>query len=223
MSIYCYYVYAYIRSKDSSTAKAGTPYYIGKGKGNRAWSKQHNVILPPEHYIVILESNLSEIGALALERRYIRWYGRYNNGGTLYNNTDGGEGISGFKHTDKTKALISSKRVGFIFSNETKLKMSESAKVRMNDSRSKLSRPHTDETKLKMSRTRTGKIKSESHRKNLSNSLSGKIKSESHIKKISEGNKDLVWIHNNISEKRISLTELLSYIEAGWMQGRLKR
>lgn len=29
-----YYVYAYIRSKDSETARAGTPYYIGKCLAN---------------------------------------------------------------------------------------------------------------------------------------------------------------------------------------------
>jgi hypothetical protein len=74
--MFIYYVYAYIRSKDSSTAKAGTPYYIGKGKHKRAWSKTHKVNLPKNiNNIVILESGLSEIGALALERRYIRWYG----------------------------------------------------------------------------------------------------------------------------------------------------
>ena len=94
MSIYCYYVYAYIRSKDSKTAKAGTPYYIGKGKGKRAWSKRHKVPLPQDKkFIVMLETGLSELGALALERRYIKWYGRDNiNNGVLRNLTDGGDG-----------------------------------------------------------------------------------------------------------------------------------
>ena len=94
MSIYCYYVYAYIRSKDSKTAKAGTPYYIGKGKGKRAWSKQHRISIPSDSsFIVILENNLSNVGALALERRYIKWYGRVdNNTGILRNLTDGGDG-----------------------------------------------------------------------------------------------------------------------------------
>jgi len=112
MSIY--YVYAYIRSKDSATAKAGTPYYIGKGKDKRAWSKDHTIHLPKNpKYIIILESNLSEIGALALERRYIRWYGRMDkNSGILRNLTDGGDGGGGHKHTDEFKRQTSIRQLG---------------------------------------------------------------------------------------------------------------
>ena len=92
-----YYVYAYLRSKDSATAKAGTPYYIGKGKGNRAWSADHTINLPKNNNnIVLLETRLTEIGALALERRLIKWWGRVDlETGILRNLTDGGEGASG--------------------------------------------------------------------------------------------------------------------------------
>jgi hypothetical protein len=98
MSIYSklpngYYVYAYLRQKSSLTAPIGTPYYIGKGQGYRAYSKDHACPLPSNlDYIIILEENLTEIGALALERRYINWYGRKDLGnGILHNRTDGGD------------------------------------------------------------------------------------------------------------------------------------
>lgn len=99
-----FYVYAYLRSKDSKTAKAGTPYYIGKGCDKRAWGHHYNNTTPKDHNnIVILERNLSEVGAFALERRYIAWYGRkYSDNGILINLTLGGEGSSGHKRSKES-------------------------------------------------------------------------------------------------------------------------
>ena len=66
-----YYVYAYINKKTN------LPYYIGKGKDNRAYKKHSRISVPKDKSkIVFLEKNLTNIGALALERRMIRWYGR---------------------------------------------------------------------------------------------------------------------------------------------------
>ena len=102
-----YYVYAYLRED-------GSPYYIGKGKNKRAWQKYKDAISKPSNdRIVIMESNLTELGAFALERFYISWYGRKDLGtGILRNMTDGGEGTEGRIHTDETKRLISEIKTG---------------------------------------------------------------------------------------------------------------
>ena len=58
-----YYVYAYLRSKDSDNAAAGTPYYIGKGSNNRIYER-HSVNIPPDsNNIVMLAENLTEAEA----------------------------------------------------------------------------------------------------------------------------------------------------------------
>lgn len=131
-----YYVYAYLRED-------ATPYYIGKGSGFR-YRHHHKGIEVPANCanIVFLEKNLTNLGALALERRMIRWYGRIDKGsGILLNRTDGGEGMVGLKHSDETRAKMSAAQKGkhnWQASDETRRKMSESKLAGSDDWKNKL-------------------------------------------------------------------------------------
>lgn len=108
-----FYIYAYLRAKDSETAKAGTPYYIGKGKGDRAYGAHHIPVPKEKSRIILLEMNLTELGAFALERRLIKWWGRKDlRTGILINRTDGGEGPSGAIRSEITRSKISKALLG---------------------------------------------------------------------------------------------------------------
>lgn len=137
-----FYVYAYIRSKNTMTANKGTPYYIGKGKGKRAFEKHGKIPIPDKNNIIVLESNLTEIGAVALERRLIQWWGRKDLGtGILLNLTDGGEGHSGYKKPEKVKEKL---REVWLGRNHTE------------ESKEKMRKPKTKEHTLNISKSKIG-------------------------------------------------------------------
>ena len=97
-----YYVYQYLREDN-------TPYYIGKGKNRRAWSKNHCIAVPDSSRIQIIKNNLTEDEAFQLEINLISQYGRKDLGtGILRNRTNGGDNFR--DPTVEQKRLLSVRR-----------------------------------------------------------------------------------------------------------------
>jgi hypothetical protein len=106
-----FYTYLWLREYDS-TFPAGTPYYVGKGRGRRAFrgGTQHRFRPPKNKEAIIIQEWPDENSAFEGEKFLIAMYGRIDNGtGCLRNLTDGGEGSSGHP-TSKLQKLKASKQ-----------------------------------------------------------------------------------------------------------------
>ena len=139
-----YYIYFYLRSRDSAIGKAGTPYYVGKGKDRRAYHTGHSYAVPKDkNNIVFVLNNLTEEQAFQNEIDFISWYGRVDSGnGILRNLTDGGEGMSGWVPSEETKRKIGESNKGKTHSEESRRKIGESKK----------GKTRSEETKRKISK-----------------------------------------------------------------------
>jgi hypothetical protein len=193
--------------------------YIGKTKGGSSYfsgGKLVNSILKVHGFSVfkrdiIVQGDFNETLLNELEKHYIRLFNS-NDSIIGYNFTNGGEGISGHKHSEETLNLFSKQRKG---KKNPKLsqtfkecghpmlgkKLSEEqieAIKKANTERPswnkgiKLSEEHIEKMSKSLKGRKgslKGKVFSEEHRKNISKSRKNIIISEETKRKISESNK----------------------------------
>jgi len=193
-----YYVYMFLRED-------GTPYYIGKGKGNRAYQKRKKGIKRPVDIqrIQIVHSNLTENEAFDKEKKLISEYGRKDlNTGILLNRTNGGDGASGAIVKGRKLSLEARKRIsecqkGRKAKVETKERMSESHKKRW------ATMNHPDKLKIY---------------KKISDGNKGKVRNKEQKDKVSEWFTDSFYINNGVKNKRLKKG---LEIPNGWVKGRM--
>jgi hypothetical protein len=149
----CFYTYAYLR-------KDGTPYYIGKGCGRRAFRSHGRLPVPPRERVLFLKRNLTEAEAIKHEVYMIAVFGRKDLGeGCLRNRTDGGDGVGRRVWTPEQREVVRAKKLGQGRSEKAKAKQRET--LRTNPRR------WSDETKQKMSATHLERGKSQEHLESL--------------------------------------------------------
>jgi hypothetical protein len=143
-----YYTYAYLREDR-------TPYYIGKGRGKRAYDKRRKIKPPKDKSLILfLKKGLTEAEAFKHEIYMIFVLGRKDLGtGILRNLTNGGDGASGAVRSEEFKKKMSEANSG---------EKNPMFNVRWTEERKKahsekmLGVPHTKEHKEKISEALSG-------------------------------------------------------------------
>ncbi len=135
-----YYTYAYLREDR-------TPYYIGRGKGGRAFDVTHRIKIPPKDRVLFLKQNLTYEEASQHEIYMIAVLGRKDLGtGILRNLTNGGEGRPGPKSRREVERIRKA-NTGKVMPDEVKQKISKTktgVPVHSNETKEKRRRQFTD-------------------------------------------------------------------------------
>ncbi len=173
-------------------ATTGEVFYVGKGKGNRAWfisnRSQHWKNIAKKHGVLveIIRFGLHEWYAHELERDLIALHGRLDDGmGKLINKTDGGDGHSGRITSEETRAKFRKIWLGKTRPRDLILKMVAASVAK---SKGKKKGPMPEETRIKIRAAKIGVHATESTKAKMSASQTGKKRgpfSDSHRAKIS--------------------------------------
>jgi len=180
-----FYTYCHTRNDTNKV------FYIGKGKDNRAFhTHQRNKYW---HHIVdkygfkskILAYWNSEKEAFNHEKLLISCF--KDMGYKLVNMSDGGEGQSGFIHTQESKLKIKAKLTGKPKTEQHKLNVIEARK----------NYKPTEATKEKLRNLRVGTKLTQEHKEKIAKSRIGKKHSKETVEKMSNKAKNMTQEHKN--------------------------
>lgn len=187
------------------------PFYVGKGSGKRVFSKQRS---KQWHYVVNKHGFVAEIASRfedekdAFEHeRFLIWCFK-SIGINLINATEGGEGLSGFNHSQQTKIKISSKNSGRKLTEEHKLKLSL---AKQGSNHHNFGMHHSDKTKEKLSKSLLGRKFTDETKKKMSLAKIGKQPSKDALEKLSKIRTGTKWYTDGKTNIRLKLSDVVPH------------